>query len=417
MRRIVLVAMTAISSPPSSPQAAGPTPVEPQRPEAGRGPSGTGSSAPVTSRPRSSPRATPRSSPTAPALRSRDARRRGRVRAVAVPHGLLAADDAPDARRRSRSSTRTTTRTSRPTSPIYTPQYGLPACTTANGCFRKVNQTGGTSYPAANSGWALEIALDVETAHEICQNCKILLVEASSTSSPTSAPPRTRPSRSARTSISNSWGARRVLERDAPTRPVLQPSRRRDHGVLRRRRLRRRVPGGLAVRHRRRRDDAQPERRQRVRQRDGVGRAPAPAAPPTSRSPRGRRTPAARAARSPTSRPTPIRTRAPRSTTRSATPGQAGWFQVGGTSLASPLIASVYALAGQRRRPPTTARRPTRTRASLHDVTSGSNGTLRRQRTSARRRPATTARPGSARRTASARSAERAAHRPTSRSA
>ncbi len=29
-------------------------------------------------------------------------------------------------------------------------------------------------------GWALEIALDVETAHAICQNCKILLVEAES---------------------------------------------------------------------------------------------------------------------------------------------------------------------------------------------------------------------------------------------
>ncbi len=33
-----------------------------------------------------------------------------------------------------------------------------------------------------NAGWALEIALDVETAHAICQNCKILLVEATSAS-------------------------------------------------------------------------------------------------------------------------------------------------------------------------------------------------------------------------------------------
>ena len=37
----------------------------------------------------------------------------------------------------------------------YRTQYGLPACTTANGCFSKVNQTGGTSaYPATNAGWA-----------------------------------------------------------------------------------------------------------------------------------------------------------------------------------------------------------------------------------------------------------------------
>src|SRR5690242_19622675 len=27
----------------------------------------------------------------------------------------------------------------------YSTQYGLPACTTANGCFKKVNQTGGTT--------------------------------------------------------------------------------------------------------------------------------------------------------------------------------------------------------------------------------------------------------------------------------
>jgi uncharacterized protein (DUF2141 family) len=64
----------------------------------------------------------------------------------------------------------------------YDSQYGLPACTTANGCFRKVDQNGGTSYPKADGGWAQEISLDVEIAHAICQNCKILLVEASSAS-------------------------------------------------------------------------------------------------------------------------------------------------------------------------------------------------------------------------------------------
>ncbi len=58
----------------------------------------------------------------------------------------------------------------------YDTQYGLPACTTSNGCFTKVDQNGGTNYPRTNSGWALEISLDVETAHEICQTCKILLM-------------------------------------------------------------------------------------------------------------------------------------------------------------------------------------------------------------------------------------------------
>ena len=64
----------------------------------------------------------------------------------------------------------------------YSTQYGLPQCTTLNGCFKKVNQTGGTNYPQTNSGWALEIALDVEVAHATCQNCKILLVEATNNS-------------------------------------------------------------------------------------------------------------------------------------------------------------------------------------------------------------------------------------------
>jgi hypothetical protein len=63
----------------------------------------------------------------------------------------------------------------------YSETFGLPECTTANGCFNKINQEGQEGpYPKADQGWALEIALDVETAHAICQSCTILLVEASS---------------------------------------------------------------------------------------------------------------------------------------------------------------------------------------------------------------------------------------------
>jgi hypothetical protein len=66
---------------------------------------------------------------------------------------------------------------------VYSKQYGLPACTTANGCFKKVNEEGHTSpLPARNGGWAIEISLDVQMAHAICQSCRILLVEASSAS-------------------------------------------------------------------------------------------------------------------------------------------------------------------------------------------------------------------------------------------
>jgi len=62
----------------------------------------------------------------------------------------------------------------------YRRQYGLPACTTANGCFRKADQTGGTDYPAADSGWAGEISLDLDMVSAIAPGAHILLVEADS---------------------------------------------------------------------------------------------------------------------------------------------------------------------------------------------------------------------------------------------
>ena len=65
---------------------------------------------------------------------------------------------------------------------VFSSRFGLPACTRANGCFAKVNQSGGSSYPRANAGWALEISLDIEWAHAIAPGAKILLVEAASNS-------------------------------------------------------------------------------------------------------------------------------------------------------------------------------------------------------------------------------------------
>jgi subtilase family serine protease len=64
---------------------------------------------------------------------------------------------------------------------VYRAHFGLPPCTTANGCFKKVNQNGVQgSYPQANSGWASEEALDLDMVSAICPNCKIILVEANS---------------------------------------------------------------------------------------------------------------------------------------------------------------------------------------------------------------------------------------------
>jgi Subtilase family len=111
----------------------------------------------------------------------------------------------------------------------YAGEFGLPACTTANGCFKQVGQDGSESdrpFPKSKAelsafangtkrqrekaeeaeGWALESATDVEIAHAICQNCHILLVEASGpeygeleTSENTAASLHA-------TEISNSWG-------------------------------------------------------------------------------------------------------------------------------------------------------------------------------------------------------------------
>ncbi|MCM2424584.1 Kelch repeat-containing protein [Streptomyces sp. RKAG337] len=61
---------------------------------------------------------------------------------------------------------------------VYRAQYGLPACTTANGCFKKVSQRGGTDYPAPDPGWAGEISLDVDMVSAAAPNAHILLVEA-----------------------------------------------------------------------------------------------------------------------------------------------------------------------------------------------------------------------------------------------
>jgi subtilase family serine protease len=60
----------------------------------------------------------------------------------------------------------------------YRAAWKLPACTTANKCFRKVDQRGGKTYPQGDPGWGVEIALDVQAVSAACPTCKILLVEA-----------------------------------------------------------------------------------------------------------------------------------------------------------------------------------------------------------------------------------------------
>jgi subtilase family serine protease len=61
---------------------------------------------------------------------------------------------------------------------VFNSTFGLPACTTVNGCFHKIYGSG--RKPRADAGWSLEISLDVEWAHSIAPQAKILLVEAAS---------------------------------------------------------------------------------------------------------------------------------------------------------------------------------------------------------------------------------------------
>src|SRR4051794_34872601 len=65
---------------------------------------------------------------------------------------------------------------------VYRAQYGLPACTTANGCLKIVGQTGGKAPGRVDVGWDQEQALDLDMVSSACPNCHILLVEASSAS-------------------------------------------------------------------------------------------------------------------------------------------------------------------------------------------------------------------------------------------
>ncbi len=263
----------------------------------------------------------------------------------------------------------------------YSAHYGLPACTTANGCFKKVNQSGVQgSYPNANSGWSLEIALDVETAHAICQNCKILLVEAKTNSLANLEAGVNTAANLGATQISNSYGAKEFSGETTHTPAYEHPN--------------------IAV---------------VASSGDGGYGVEFPAASPsvvavggttlnlgsggsyageTAWSGSGSGCSAYLAARSfQTSLPNwgqtgcgakrgvadvsadadPV-TGASVYNTQRRLVRNAPWQQVGGTSLSAPLIAGVYALAGNSASAVYPASIPYAHTGSLHDVTQGSNG-------------------------------------------
>jgi Bacterial Ig-like domain len=265
---------------------------------------------------------------------------------------------------------------------VYSSTYGIPACTTANGCFRKVNQNGVEgSYPKKDAGWALEIALDVETAHAICHNCEILLVEADSNLfSDLKAAVNTAVTLGA-TQISNSYGGPEFASEASDTAY--------DHP-------------GIAITASAGDDGYAAEYPASSPFVVAVGGTTLNLGPSSSYgsetvwSGSGSGCSAYITARSwQTSDPNwaltgcgtkrgvadvaavadPNTGASVYDTTR--VEGQSGWFTVGGTSLSAPLIAAVYALAGGSSLDYPAAApyaHQSDSPASLHDVTSGSNG-------------------------------------------
>ena len=253
---------------------------------------------------------------------------------------------------------------------VYRSQYGLAACTTANGCFKKINQTGGTSYPRANGGWAQEISLDLDMASAICPGCRILLVEASSNSFANLSAAVDEAAKLGATVISNSYGgseySSEVTDQQHYNHPgiaITVSSGDNGYGVE--------FPaasqyvtavGGTSLR---RASNARGWT-ETVWNGAGSGCSAYIAKPSWQADGCARRTVAVVSAIADPNTGVAVYD-------SYAYRGASGWMVFGGTSVAAPVIASVYALAGNASSL-TYGSYPYSHTSSLFDVTSGSNG-------------------------------------------
>jgi subtilase family serine protease len=95
---------------------------------------------------------------------------------------------------------------------VYRSTFGLPPCTSASGCFRRVDATGGRNLPTADADWAKEISLDLDMVSAACPACRVLLVEAGGQDLPSlGAAEDIAAATPGVVAIANSWG---VLESD-----------------------------------------------------------------------------------------------------------------------------------------------------------------------------------------------------------
>jgi subtilase family serine protease len=259
--------------------------------------------------------------------------------------------------------------------------FGLPFFPTCGGaittaCFRKVNQLGNASpLPRKNAGWALEISLDVQVAHEICQNCTILLVEAKSASfANLSTAVNTAVSLGA-TVVSNSYGGSDTSRRAAYNHPgiaITASSGDFGYGVESPASYNSVVAvGGTTLTL----GPGNTYGNERVWSGAGSGCSTLNTARPFQTSTAGWAATGCvtqRGVADVAADADPATGAAVYDTTPYQ--GRTGWFTVGGTSLAAPLIAAVYALAGNAASASYPASIAYAHTSSLHDVTTGSNG-------------------------------------------
>ena len=266
---------------------------------------------------------------------------------------------------------------------VFRRAYHLPACTTANGCFRKVNQNGKKApLPDGDYGWAEEISLDLDAVSSACPDCRILLVEATS---PETGPLMTAVDTAVRlgaAAVSLSFGGnedRTILAADwhlnHPGVPITASSGDDGYGVSWPASSRYvTAVGGTSLRR--------TSGRWSETAWSGAGSGCSKyESKPAWQHDRGcaRRTvadvaadadPATGLAVYDSYNNCPLAALCDGLLSAGLAQGLNGWAQVGGTSLSAPIVAAVYALAGRRH----TARTAYASASAFTDVRSGSNG-------------------------------------------
>ncbi|MFJ9822705.1 S8 family serine peptidase [Streptomyces sp. NPDC101151] len=264
---------------------------------------------------------------------------------------------------------------------VYRRQFNLPPCTSASGCFRKINQRGGSlPPPSVDPGWAAEAAIDTQMVTAACPACNILLVEADDNSNLLAAVDQAR-TKGAKF-ISMSWGrdedpSQRPLDRihfdhpgiafvaasgDAGFPNLIWPAASPFTTAA----------GGTQLEHTGAAEPYgghEPDRdgwQETAWPDAGSGCSRTQPKPPFQHDP-----------------DCPNRTVADVSavaenvaiyTTTPNPAGETGWLRAFGTSVATPIIASAYAMAGDPRPHDRPNSYPYRHRKALHDIIQGSTG-------------------------------------------